>query len=269
MIHSIAFAPSDFLTAVHGGGSLLGARLSACTNMLLPLHKGRHEIVSAYARFDAVVTDHNPFLAAISLRRLVEQGKSCLLVQSGDNDDWPYDLLFSTPIGSLLASLSAQEAGFEDDPLPVPTRLVTEYLRPFASRITVTRSYGGVHLANRQPSGSLALFGNQRQLVPETDIGALLGSLRATLHNVLFYSPRLRMPSWGRLAIFTDELVLTGRPHNFGQSMQVDDKLEWGSRRISAMGSAQFANRTNPEAAHKMLEEIVALHEMRRSLKIR
>lgn len=266
MIQSIAFAPSHLLTAVHGDGSVIGARFSACTNMLLPLHKGRKNIVSAYAQFDAVVTDHNPFLAAISLRRLVEQGKSCLLVHSGDSDDWPYDLLFSTPIASLLASLSAQDDGFEDDPVPVPTRLITEYLRPFASRITVTRAYSGVHLANRQPPGSLALFGNLRQRVPEHDIGAQLGSLRATLHNVLFYSPRLGLPSWGRLALFTNELVLTGRPHNFGQSVQIDDKLDWGNRLITPMGSAQFANRTDPEAARKMLEEIVALHEVRRSL---
>lgn len=268
MIQNIAFAPSHFLTAVHGDGSVIGARFSACTNMFLPFHKGRQNIVSAYAQFDAVVTDHNPFLAAISLRRLVEQGKSCLLVQSGDADDWPYDLLFSGPIASLLASLSAQEDGFEDDPVPVPTRLVTEYLRPFASRITVTRSYGGVHLANRQPSGALALFGNSRQSVTEADIDVQLSSLRATLNNALFYSPRLEVPSWGRLAFFTNELVLTGRPQNFGQAVQVTDKLDWGNRLITPMGSAQFANLTNPEAARKMLEEIVALHEMRRSLKI-
>jgi hypothetical protein len=268
MIQSIAFAPSPLLTAVHGDGSPAGARFAAWTNMLLPFHKGRQEIVSAYVQFDAVVTDHNPFLAAISLRRLVEQGKSCLLVQSGDNDDWPYDLLFSTPIASLLSSLSDQDGDFEDDPVPVPTRLIAEYLRSFASRITTSRSYGGVHTANRQPPGCLALFGNQRQRTPEADIGQELGSLRAALHNALFYSPRLNAPSWGRLAIFTDELVLTGRPTNFGSSLQVEDKLDWGSRFITPMGSAQFANRTNPEAARKMLEEIVALHEVRRSLKI-
>jgi hypothetical protein len=236
--------------------------------MLLPFHKGRQGIVSAYSQFDAVVTDHNPFLAAISLRRLVEQGKSCLLVHSGDCDDWPYDLLFSTPIATLLASLSYQKEGFEDDPVPVPTRLINEYLRPFASRITATRSYDGVHLANRQPTGSLALFGNIRDHVPEQDLGAELGSLRATLHNALFYSPKLAMPSWGRLAIFTDELILTGRPNNFGNSIQIADKLDWGNRLITPMGSAQFSNRTNPEAARKMLEELVALHEMRRSLNV-
>jgi hypothetical protein len=236
--------------------------------MLLPFHKGRQNIVSAYAQFDAIVTDHNPFLAAISLRRLVEQGKSCLLVHSDDSDDWPYDLLFSTPIASLLASLSQQEDGFDDDPVPVPTRLISEYLMPFASRITATRSFSGVHLAKRQPSGALALFGNARKRVPESDIGAQLASLRATLRNALFYSPRLDLPSWGRLALFTNELVLTGRPQNFGQAEQVDDKLNWGNRLITPMGSAQFANRTNPEAARKMLEEIVALHETRRFLKI-
>lgn len=268
MIQSIAFAPSQLLTAVHGDGSAVGARFAAWSNLLLPFHKGRKDIVSSYVEFDAVVTDHNPFLAAISLRRLIEQGKSCLLVQSDDNDDWPYDLLFSTPIASLLSSLSDQADDFQDDPVPVPTRLIAEYVRPFVSRITTSRSFGGVHCANRQPRSSLALFGNQRRRGSDSDIEPELGSLRAALHNALFYSPRLPMPSWGRLAIFTNELVLTGRPTNFGQAVQVDDKLDWGSRFITPMGSAQFSNRTNPEAAQKMLEEIVALHEVRRSLKI-
>ena len=268
MIQSIAFAPSPLLTAVHGDGSAIGARFAAISNMLLPFHKGRSGIASAYALFDAVVTDHNPFLAAISLRRLVEQGKSCLLVQSDDNDDWPYDLLFSSPIATLLSSLSDQKDNFEDDPVPVPTRLIAEYLRPFSSRITTARSFNGVHLANRQPPSCLALFGNQRQGLPGSEIKPELSSLRAALQNALFYRPRLAMPSWGRLAIFTDELVLTGRPMNFGSSVQIEDKLDWGSRFVTPMGSAQFANRTNPEAARKMLEEIVALHEVRRSLKI-
>lgn len=265
MSSSIAFAPKDWLASVHGEGSRIGNRISALTNFIFPVHVGRADIVSSYVHYDAVVTDHNPFLAAYSLSRLVAQGKSCLLVLGDDGDDWPYDLLLSKPMGTFLAALANKEADYDQDAVPVPSRLIGDMLYPIAKSVTVCKLYSGVHLSARHPSGAVALFGNPRSGTG-LDSDDLRSDLNGAVSLALHRSPRLSKPLWGRLAIFAEEVVLTGRPTSFANARQDGDKLFWDHPRITAMGSASHANRTPPEAAYKMIEELAALHELVKSL---
>ncbi len=228
MLHSIAFAPDDMLASVFGTGNVRLSRISAFLNYVFPFKTCGLPVVSCYAEFDVVVTDYNPFLAAIAVRRAVEAGKSVLLVCGDNSDNWPYDLLLSRPLGEMLAALTRQEDGYEYDPIPVATRLIGEFLRPVADRITVSTDYSEIKLSRRHPSDWLALYGDPKARF--TDISSTASErsgLLASLRNAVRTAPRLGRPKWGRAAIFTKELVLTGLSYEVAPFTQMQNGIDW------------------------------------------
>lgn len=257
MLTSIAFAPDDFLAAVFGKGHVRLSRLSAMINLVFPFKTLGLPVVSSYVSFDVVVTDHNPFLAALALRRALNAGKTVLLVCGDHSDHWPYDLLLSRPLSELLAGLSKQEAGFEDDPIPVAMRLITAMVRPFSDRIVVSSSFKQVHVSNRHPEGQLVLYGDPHLNADEpksesTDRKGLLASLR----NAVKSSLRLKNPAWGRVAIFTKALVITGRADGVAHFKHDGGRILWSHPLIQPMGSAAFMNDNDPISAKNLISEL-------------
>lgn len=256
VLNSIAFAPDALLTSVFGKGNVWFSRLSATINLLFPFKTFGLPVVSAYAEFDVVVTDHNPFLAAVALRRALSAGKSVLLICGDKSDHWPYDLLLSSALGDMLAGLSKCEDGFENDPVPVAMRLIGELVRPLANKIVVAGNFGQVHVSNRHPEGLLVLYGDPPGPSDPVNVNSDRRGLLSALRNAVKASPRLKEPRWGRVALFTKEFVITGRADNVAAFRQESGRLFWDHPLIQPMGSAAFANKDDPEAGKNLVAEL-------------
>ncbi len=259
---SIAFADADCLGSVHGAGSVLGARIAAVGNLMLPVHLRRKTIVSSYAEFDVAVTARNPFLAAFVIKQATEQGLRCVVVPGGaGEDEWPYDLLMSRPVGELLVGVFGDE-GIENN-RPVALQLIDRFLRAAPNDVVVASAFGAASLSRRQPSSSLALFGSPSVSDQIEMADPALRSLAAGFRVGAKRFGVLEPPHWGQTAIFCKTLAATGMAAGLGSVTTVGDGgFQWSNPRVRPLGSAAMKPRSltlAAEAMTKMLRELPKL----------
>jgi hypothetical protein len=260
---SIAFSATDLLTSVHGSGSAIGARLAAVTNLLMPVHLRRRSIVSSYVESDVAVTAHNPFLAAFVVEAAVRHRKSCVVVPGGPGeDDWPYDLMMSKPIGELLVGIFGDEG--IDNATPVALQLISRFLRSGDDSVVIANEFGFPSISRRQPNTALALFGETPTEVETNSSDPALRSLAAAFRVGTRLLPRFEQASWGHTAIFCRELVVTGMASGLGSVNLVGDgQFEWGESRITPLGSAASKPRSHALLAQAMAQTLRELPEFR------
>lgn len=258
-LQSIAYAPSDWLLSVHGAGNKLGARVSAISNLVIPVRFRKKTIVSSFAHYDAVITGHNPLLAAVLVKKAVERGLSTLLLPTSSRaDEWPYDLLTSTPVSTLLASLFKVPSPDGFDRVPVANQLVTSLLQAASGGFDVGDGFGEPRLSVRQPETAIAIFGHPVASIYSSEPQAR--SLQATFRNAILKSPRLQSPFWGQTVIFANRVLLTGLPDGFAScDVSADSRLTWPNKRIRGFGSAAYRPRSDVDAGRAMLSSLAEI----------
>nr|WP_250807652.1 hypothetical protein [Neorhizobium tomejilense] len=204
--------------------------------------------------FDAVISGHNPLLAAILLRQAVSYGLKCLVTFEGGDDGWPYDLA-THPHAVLLA---ASSMGLKSDRYGSPARffagLTEEFIATEAGMVTVLEKGLTLRALVRQHDGEVSLDAERcAPSAPSSDRDILSGNLALALAA----SPKLTLAPKGKLFVFSKRAILTGLSDGFAPGSSDGSTLAYDNRYVHAVGTAARATATDVEKAEMMVDDIV------------
>jgi hypothetical protein len=205
--------------------------------------------------FDAVVTGHNPFLAAILVRQCLALGLDCLLTLERCSDPWPYDLAMHPSTVDFLASALGINPLRYGPRERFMTDFVNETIAPEASGLSVLADTQRLSFLDRQHPGEATLHvtGRADNGDPDPDGGAMEGVLRAAIRK----ARRVEIEKGKRGYVFTKRVILTGAASDFAPCVYSDGRLDYASSVIRPVGTAARMPGSPPEQAEMMVEDIV------------
>jgi hypothetical protein len=204
--------------------------------------------------FDAIITGHNPVLAAILLKQALSFGFRCLVTLEGGDDGWPYDLSTHPHAVDLLASalgLKAQRYGRRERFFP---GMVDEFIAPECGNVTVLSPGFTVRTLARQHDGEVSLAVDGARSIPSSPQRDLLS---ATLAHAVFRSPRVSPRKNGKLFVFSRRAIPTGLADGFAPGKSDGTAITYDNRHVYPVGTAAFSPACDTDRARMMVDDIV------------
>lgn len=250
-------APRRML-ALHGNPRLSAAVASATINAFIPWMA--KDAVAGYHAIDVLVIGSNPLLAAMAVHRASGQGLSVALALGNELDAWPYDLAASKQGASLIEGAFRLPAVCIGAPDLRRVRSLRELMSATEGAISVLDPNTSLSLANRKTSDEILVHARMGLPVRCGDLAheRMLSEFRsAASHHPVLGVPHGRRQT----AIFAKSIVLVSLVREFAEAVGCDrsKSIIWQDRRILPFGSARWTPLDAPEAAERMVEDIVEL----------